>query len=1298
MGKCSWENLLANPAPMDTTLVIGTDDSTPGQVYLYIGTKTASGNDVERAGLANGLLYGIRANASAADSRDENVALTGSQSLGMSKGGSASFGLVPLGNAASLTGAQVQTASVAGGITEFLRPEDGAWDPANPRDFYFATTDGFDTTKNGGSGAAALVTTSRLYRLRFTDLNDPTAGGSITMLLDGSENHQMLDNITVDRYGRVLCQEDTGNVDHTAKIWAYTISTGAWNEIASHDPALFGSRIGGVTTAAQTGFTKDEESSGIIDVSDILGAGKYLAVVQAHSTTKYTNGTDIPDLPQHIEGGQLLVMTNSAPPLAVGNLNVRNWGFGALRAGSTILNQDALLTSDGLTASSGITYTLTTAPVTGNIIKGGAATSTFTQADIAAGLVSYVHTNGGNGGSDAFDKIIFSVTNGTSTISAQELNISVGSGLRVQKIGQYSVPAGYDSAGGVAEIIAFDATSKRLFLVNGKSNTVDVLGTQGTQIGSPVLISALNPSAVVSTATNVTSVACKNGLLAVAVGNTVKTTPGYVFFYTAATGAYLSHLDFGSLFPGGTKGALPDMVTFTPDGSKVLLAIEGEPSDDSAYTDPEGGVVVVDLVAGVPAATATFIGFDDAQTAAYKTAGVRIFNDKATTAPAASAAKDLEPEYIAVSADSSTAFVSLQENNALAVINLATKTVTSVTAFGSKDYSLAGNELDLSDEDGGANTDAGSASIKLANFPLRGLYMPDGMASFSSGGNTLLVTANEGDARDWNRLKEEARLRSATKDAQWLIDNPNQSFDSNMGRINLTKFSGDTDGDGDIDVMHAYGSRSFSIWNANGTQQFDSGSAFETFFSIYFPTYFNSNHNGATNGFDTRSDDKGPEPEGAAIVTVGAKNYAAIGLERMGGFFLYDVTVPTAPTLASYYTGRIFTAAPNGPAAGDLGVEGLLSISATDSPTGTALIVLGNEVSGTVSIHSVVPATVGINLPPTISSLSNVTVPVSGSTSPRSFIIGDADTALSNLVVSVSSSNPAYLPSGNVVLGGSGTSRTVNCTPVLATSGSSEVTITVGDGIANAVSSFTVSSVNTAPTISTVAPQTVNEDTATGSLAVTVGDVETAAGLLTLVASSSNTALVPVANITLGGSGAARTVAVTPVANQNGIATVTLTVTDGSGATAFSTFLVTVDAVNDAPTISTIPDQVIVQDSATDPLAFTIGDAETAANALVVTAISSDVTVVTPTGITLGGTAANRTITVTPVSGKSGTATMTVTVSDGSLSSNSVFTIRAVSPNEIIKKEEAKCGNGVGAMLALFGLFGLTGLFRRSRR
>ncbi len=272
-GKYSWENALANPASGVKTLVLGTDDSTPGQLYLYVGEKQGSGTEVEKAGLTDGILYGIKVVGIPDESRD-SVIPAGTR-----------FELYRFGSVSGWSGATLQTQSETGGVTEFLRPEDAQWDPKNPRDFYFVTTDRFNTPTQTGR--------SRLYRLRFHSLKHPESGGTITTLLDGTEGQQMMDNMTIDRSGHVLIQEDPGNQAHLARIWQYTIATDRLKLIAEHNPYFFAPGSPGM-------LTNDEESSGIIDAEKILGRGWFLLNVQAH----------YPIPGELVEGGQLVALYN----------------------------------------------------------------------------------------------------------------------------------------------------------------------------------------------------------------------------------------------------------------------------------------------------------------------------------------------------------------------------------------------------------------------------------------------------------------------------------------------------------------------------------------------------------------------------------------------------------------------------------------------------------------------------------------------------------------------------------------------------------------------------------------------------------------------------------------------------------------------------------------------------------------------------------------------------------------------------------------------------------------------------
>lgn len=303
LGKFSWENSVASPKASDRTVVIGTDDSTPGQVYVYSGTKTNSGNEIQRAGLTNGQVFGVKVNGVASESR-----ATG---LGSS---SATFSLASLGDVTNKSGAQLDTESTAAGVTQFLRPEDGAFDPNNPNNFYFVTTDRYDQVKYG---EGSQVGRSRLWRMAFTDVTQPELGGQIDMLLDGTEDLQMMDNMCFDKWGNILIQEDPGGTALSARILNYNIATDTLTTIAKHDPSRFGD-LGSLPTAP---FNNNEEASGIIDASDILGPGWFLLDAQAH----YGSTTEL------VEGGQFVALFNPASVPAPGIAGVM--GLGLIFAG-----------------------------------------------------------------------------------------------------------------------------------------------------------------------------------------------------------------------------------------------------------------------------------------------------------------------------------------------------------------------------------------------------------------------------------------------------------------------------------------------------------------------------------------------------------------------------------------------------------------------------------------------------------------------------------------------------------------------------------------------------------------------------------------------------------------------------------------------------------------------------------------------------------------------------------------------------------------------------------------------------
>lgn len=432
-----------------------------------------------------------------------------------------------------------------------------------------------------------------------------------------------------------------------------------------------------------------------------------------------------------------------------------------------------------------------------------------------------------------------------------------------------------------AEIVSYDSQSKNIYVTSSQGSKLDVLTpSTGAKISSIDLSKYGTPN----------SVATYGGTVAVAVEADTKTDPGKVVFFNASTGAFQKSI---------TVGALPDMLTFTKDGKSLLVANEGESKDG---IDPEGSVSIIDMSHGVASATASTAGFSafNADRAALKSGGVRIFDS------ANSVAQDLEPEYVATAGGK--AYVTLQENNALAIIDIATNTVTDVISFGTKDHSLPGNGLDASDKQ-----DIGN----IQNYNLKGLYQPDAISAYEVEGKTYLVTANEGDAR-----KEDERISKANLD-------PSVSLIED-GRIEISTVDGDTDGDGDIDVPHSFGARSFSIWDDQGGLIFDSGDFLEQL-TIDAGTFI-----------EKRSDNKGPEPEGIALGLFDDIFLAFVGLERAGGIAIFDITNPDSPSFLDYIFNDM-----------DIAPEGLTFISKDESNDGFAFLLVSNEKSGTTTRYNI---------------------------------------------------------------------------------------------------------------------------------------------------------------------------------------------------------------------------------------------------------------------------------------------------------------------------------------------------------
>lgn len=511
--------------------------------------------------------------------------------------------------------------------------------------------------------------------------------------------------------------------------------------------------------------------------------------------------------------------------------------------------------------------------------------------------------------------------------------------LKLSFVGRYD--SGIRGASG-AEIVQHDPGTQRLFTINAKAASVDVLD-------------AANPSGLSKIATlaeiggDANSVAIHEGLVAVAFAANPKTNPGKVVFYNAQTLTRLAEFEVGSL---------PDMAKFMPDGSALLVANEAEPN--VGYTiDPEGSVTVIDLrgvTDRLDAAslqnegvvhTAGFGAFEN-QISNLRASGVRIYG------PGAGVAKDLEPEYIAVAQDGLSAWVTLQEANAVGVLDLSdlgAPYFSRILPLGTKDHRLPGNALDAGDRDGPGN----APKINIANWPVKGLYQPDAVASYSVKGQTYYVLANEGDDRnDFIPGEETKRVSALALDAAIFGDAAAIAAlksSAQLGRLTVTPMQVPQNAIGQYKELHVLGGRSFSIRNAEGDLLFDSGEDFERITAARFPAYFNASND--NNNLDDRSDNKGPEPEGVTVGKIRGRTFAFIALERIGGVMVYDVTVPEAARFVDYVNVRDFTKPPAGVDTNDAGPEGIAFISADDSPTGKPLVVTGSEVSGTTTVYAV---------------------------------------------------------------------------------------------------------------------------------------------------------------------------------------------------------------------------------------------------------------------------------------------------------------------------------------------------------
>ena len=511
----------------------------------------------------------------------------------------------------------------------------------------------------------------------------------------------------------------------------------------------------------------------------------------------------------------------------------------------------------------------------------------------------------------------------------------------------------------MCESIAFDAQTSRLFVANS------IAPGGGQRYTRVEVVNLINPAQPVTEASldlsafgaDVSSVTFSNGILAAAMIQAVKTDSGRVVLVD------VSGADIRSSTTNARSvvvGAQPDMITFTPDGTRILTANEGEPTETGSYLpDPEGSISIIDLpflpngrvnLSAVSQANVRFVRFND-----FNFGGVRRselsdssqihFPSPTTTATVVGAApgrlvtfaQDVEPEYIAISPDSQTAYITLQENNAWAIVDIPTGRVLAIRAMGIKFHILSGNGIDASDR---------GTSIKIANYPVLGMYQPDALSAFQFGGQTFIASVNEGDTRGYATYNEEARVGSLRLDSMRFPNRIALQNDTLMGRLTVTRARGDIDGDGDFDALYLPGGRSISVWDGNGALVWDSEDQIEQITARIAPTTFNVSRDNTTR--KNRSDDKGPEPEGITTGTVGDSTYIFAGLERTSGIMVYNATNPRRPRFSQYITTRDYSRA----IGGDVSTEALLFVPASQNRLNVPLVLAAFEVSGTVAVYT----------------------------------------------------------------------------------------------------------------------------------------------------------------------------------------------------------------------------------------------------------------------------------------------------------------------------------------------------------
>jgi hypothetical protein len=540
---------------------------------------------------------------------------------------------------------------------------------------------------------------------------------------------------------------------------------------------------------------------------------------------------------------------------------------------------------------------------------------------------------------------------------------SGGNRLRFESRWTSSLPP--QGGGGLCESIAFDATTQRLFVANSLQDRVLI---EVVDFSNPLSLSTLTILNLSPFGADVSSIAVSNGVLAAAMIQNPKTDSGRVVFIDISGGTAAALQSALTNARSVRVGAQPDMIAFTPDGRRVLTANEGEPNETGSYfPDPEGSVSIIDLpfsgstvnLSAITQANVRFVRFHDfnfggARRAELGADSLRLHLPSPTTTSTVSLpdvapgrlvtlAQDLEPEYITFSSDSRTAYVTLQENNAWAIIDIEAGRVRTLRAMGFKDHSRpafgTSNGFDASDQ---------SSAIRITNWPVFGMYQPDALATVRANNRDFIVSVNEGDSRGWASFNEEIRVGAAgyVLDPTRFPARDSLKRNTELGRLTVTRSKGDVDGDGDFDEIYVFGGRSIAVWDDAGNLVWDSGDQLEQITARQLPMFFNASRDNVT--LKNRSDDKGPEPEGIIIGTVGDSTYCYAGLERTSGIVVFNVSNPSAPRFVQYISSRDYSRA----ISGDVSTEAILFIPASQNRLRRPLVVAAHEVSGTVAVYT----------------------------------------------------------------------------------------------------------------------------------------------------------------------------------------------------------------------------------------------------------------------------------------------------------------------------------------------------------